>query len=253
MCIYKKLNKLRMEFISRDVKKTGYNKFANYPYFELEDILPVAVPLCSEIGLTTITSFKRNELGVYGVMRVVDIEATDKFIEIESASGMATLKACHDIQNVGAVETYHRRYLWTALLELTEHDAMEEKTESGEGENSKEEKGKKKKINTPPLTKIDAHVNAEEKKDEQPKEEQKPAEAPAKTEEPKPAEKTATDKTALYHIHFMKQLGKSGQVKDALNWIRREYHKETTELTVTEMKQILAQMQEFLPSVIFEI
>ncbi|HQJ59921.1 MAG TPA: ERF family protein, partial [bacterium] len=167
MCIYKKLNRLRMEFLSRGVKKTGYNGYSDYPYFELEDILPIAVPLCNEIGLTTITSFKRNELGVYGIMRIVDIDAPDKFVEIESASGMATLKACHDIQNVGAVETYHRRYLWTALLELTEHDAMEEKTESGEGEGEsvKEEKGKKKKISAPPLTKTEPPAT-ETKKEE---------------------------------------------------------------------------------------
>jgi hypothetical protein len=103
---------------------------------------------------------------------------------------------------------------------------------------------KKKPINMPPLTKTESPKE---------KEEQKPAEVPVKTEEPKPAEKSAPDKTALYHIHFMKQLGKSGQVKDALDWIRKEYHKETTELSVTEMKQILAQMQAFLPSVTFEI
>jgi len=51
----------------------------------------------------------------------------------------------------------------------------------------------------------------------------------------------------------MKQLAKSGEIKNALDWIRKEYRKETTELSVTEMKQILAQMQEFLPSVTFEI
>lgn len=85
---------------------------------------------------------------------------------------------------------------------------------------------KKKPINTPPLT---------------------------KTEPPAEPEKNAPDKTALYHIHFMKQLGKSGEVKSALDWIRKEYKKETTALSVTEMKQILAQMQEFLPKITFEI
>ncbi|HQJ59738.1 MAG TPA: hypothetical protein PKV35_02005, partial [bacterium] len=94
----------------------------------------------------------------------------------------------------------------------------------------------------PPLTKTEPP--ATETKKEEPKQE-----APAKPE----PEKNAPDKTALYHIHFMKQLGKSGQVKDALDWIRKEYKKETTELSVTEMKQILAQMQAFLPSVTFEI
>ena len=99
---------------------------------------------------------------------------------------------------------------------------------------------KKKPINMPPLTKTEPP--ATETKKEEPKQE-----APAEPE------KNAPDKTALYHIHFMKQLGKSGEVKNALDWIRKEYKKETTALSVTEMKQILAQMQEFLPSVTFEI
>lgn len=234
MCIYKKLNKLRMEFLSRDVKKTGHNDYSNYDYFELEDILPVAVPLCNEIGLTTITSFKRNELGVYGTMRVVDIEATDKFIEIESASGMAALKACHDIQNVGAVETYHRRYLWTALLELTEHDAMEENTESGEGE-----KGKKKKITAPPIVKTELpSAKKEEPKHEAPAEKVEKKEDPAKN----------------YHIHFIKELTKTGQLKDCINAIRKDFGgRETTQLTVAEMKQGLANIQAIFTDIKFEI
>ena len=37
----------------------------------------------------------------------------------------ANLKGCHPIQNLGAVETYQRRYLWTALMEIVEHDALD--------------------------------------------------------------------------------------------------------------------------------
>jgi hypothetical protein len=37
----------------------------------------------------------------------------------------ANLKGCHPVQNLGAVQTYTRRYLWVAALEIVEHDAID--------------------------------------------------------------------------------------------------------------------------------
>jgi hypothetical protein len=37
----------------------------------------------------------------------------------------AQLKGCHPIQNLGAVETYTRRYLWVTAMEIVEHDALD--------------------------------------------------------------------------------------------------------------------------------
>jgi hypothetical protein len=37
----------------------------------------------------------------------------------------AALKGCHEVQNLGAVQTYLRRYLWVAALEIVEHDAID--------------------------------------------------------------------------------------------------------------------------------
>jgi hypothetical protein len=42
--------------------------------------------------------------------------------------GSAQLKGCHEVQNIGAVETYQRRYLWVAALEIVEHDALDATT-----------------------------------------------------------------------------------------------------------------------------
>ena len=35
------------------------------------------------------------------------------------------LKGCHPIQNLGAVQTYIRRYLWVTAMEIVEHDALD--------------------------------------------------------------------------------------------------------------------------------
>jgi hypothetical protein len=42
--------------------------------------------------------------------------------------GSAALKGCHEVQNVGAVETYQRRYLWVTAMEIVEHDALDATT-----------------------------------------------------------------------------------------------------------------------------
>jgi len=45
----------------------------------------------------------------------------------------APLKGTHPIQQIGAVETYSRRYLWVAALEIVEHDGLEAVTASPAG------------------------------------------------------------------------------------------------------------------------
>jgi len=237
MNIYEKINKLRMDFLSKEVKKTGYNSFSKFYFFELKDILPVALPLCKELGITTITGFEKNDFGIHAKMIVVNTEKTDETIELFSAAGTSDLKACHDIQNVGAVETYHRRYLWTALLELTEHDEIDLTSGIEEPEDGKKETGRKQKpeIKTPPVTST--------AKTEAPKTETKSEPAPAK-EEPKPAD--SVDATKNYRIHFMKELNKTGQLNDAMNYIRKT-HGEVSTFTVAKMKQILAEMMAFKP------
>jgi hypothetical protein len=44
----------------------------------------------------------------------------------------AALKGCHDVQNLGAVQTYLRRYLWTNAFEIVEHDALDATTGGAE-------------------------------------------------------------------------------------------------------------------------
>jgi hypothetical protein len=44
---------------------------------------------------------------------------------ITSPMAEANLKGCHPIQNLGAVETYTRRYLWVTAMEIVEHDALD--------------------------------------------------------------------------------------------------------------------------------
>lgn len=118
--IYAKLMAARKEFHQRSIVKTGYNTFSKYSYFELSDFLVPAMEIMAANDLIPIISFE-TELAT---MTVYDITC-DATIVITSPMSEATLKACQPVQSLGAVETFQRRYLWVALLEIVEHDVIE--------------------------------------------------------------------------------------------------------------------------------
>lgn len=124
MNVYQKLNEARKRFHAQKLKKSGRNTFANYDYFELGDFLIPAMQVFEEVGLCGLVSFPE---GV-ATMRVVNVEAPEEVIVFEAPMGSAALKGCHEVQNLGAVETYQRRYMWVKALEIVEHDALEATT-----------------------------------------------------------------------------------------------------------------------------
>jgi hypothetical protein len=126
MNVYQKLNEAREQFHKAKLKKSGHNKFANYYYFELGDFVIPALEIFKQIGLTSIISFG-DEIAS---MTIVNNEEPKEFICINSPMSSAALKGCHEVQNLGAVQTYLRRYLWVAALEIVEHDALDATTGS---------------------------------------------------------------------------------------------------------------------------
>lgn len=125
MSVLKKLMDARLKLHGMGLEKTGENKFAGYKYFELADFLVPAQEIFAELGLCGVVSFTAE----IAKLTITDIE-TNQSIEITSPMGSAALKGCHEVQNIGAVETYQRRYLWVAALEIVEHDALDATTGS---------------------------------------------------------------------------------------------------------------------------
>lgn len=135
--VYKKLQNARVKFHSKSLKKTGHNKFAGYYYFELGDFLPAIQEIFAEVGLIGLVSFTEDT----ATLSVIDVDQPEGRIEFKSPMGSAALKGCHEVQNVGAVETYQRRYLWVAAMEIVEHDVLDATT--GKDEPKKEAKSAK--------------------------------------------------------------------------------------------------------------
>jgi hypothetical protein len=124
MNVYQKLNAVREEFHRAKLNKSGLNKFAGYKYFELGDFIIPALDIFKYHGLTSIITFGKEEAN----MTIVDNDKPEDRIVITSPMSTAALKGCHEVQNLGAVQTYLRRYLWVAALEIVEHDALDATT-----------------------------------------------------------------------------------------------------------------------------
>lgn len=120
MSVYKKLQSCRVALQQSQMKKSGHNKFAGYDYFELGDFLLPINKLFNDAGLCSAVSFTAE----LATLRIIDVD-DGKEIVFTSPMADANLKGCHPIQNLGAVETYQRRYLYMAALEIVEHDALD--------------------------------------------------------------------------------------------------------------------------------
>lgn len=143
MSVYTKLQAARVKLQSIDLKKSGHNKFSGYYYFELGDFLPNTQAIFLELGLCGVVSFSAE----LATLRIIDTEDLTEIV-ITSPMGSAALKGCHEVQNIGAVETYQRRYLWATAMEIVEHDALDA-TNGSEHASTKQTKAEPKKQQYP--------------------------------------------------------------------------------------------------------
>ena len=118
--VHKKLMEARIRLQHASLKKSGKNSFAGYSYFELGDFIPTINSLFFELGLCGVVSYDSE----IASLTITDTDDGTNII-ITSPMAEANLKGCHPIQNLGAVETYTRRYLWVTAMEIVEHDALD--------------------------------------------------------------------------------------------------------------------------------
>lgn len=137
--IYGKLAIARRRFLEAPVKKSGVNRFAEFKYFELEDIVPVATQIFEDLGLVYIISIDRfsgdngqqyytgtlfnadnvEDRFITFKVPMIDLTVTDKDGNIKLPAGM------NSVQALGSTITYMRRYLYMLCLDIVEADAID--------------------------------------------------------------------------------------------------------------------------------
>lgn len=121
MTLLEKLAAVRLELQQKSPAKSGKNTFSNYDYYELADFMPAVTELMH----------KHKLIGLFGMdtenasLRIVDCEKPDDAQVFTLPVREASLKGAHPIQNLGAMVTYMRRYLWMVAMELVEADGLD--------------------------------------------------------------------------------------------------------------------------------
>lgn len=133
MTVFEKLNEARLRFQNAGVKKSGHNKFAGYTYYELADILPFINQIANELKFCCVVNFTPE----LATLDFCDLEG-DGRIQFTSPMSNASLKGCHEVQNLGAVETYIKRYLYQNCFEIVEADALDGVMDPNNSENEVE-------------------------------------------------------------------------------------------------------------------
>jgi hypothetical protein len=120
MSVHKKLMQARVKLQATEMKKSGLNKFAGYSYFELGDFIPHIQNIFNNVGLCGVVSFD----ATHATLCITDTEDGSQIV-VTSPMAEANLKGAHPIQNLGAVLSYQRRYLWMTAMEIVEHDILD--------------------------------------------------------------------------------------------------------------------------------
>jgi len=128
MSIHEKLQSMRCELQSKNLKKSGKNEYAGYSYFELSDFLPTINELLLANKMSSMITFDKDtaKLAFY------DWE-NNQSVEFSCPMSEASLKGCHAVQNLGATMTYIRRYLYINALEIVENDLLDASHNPGNG------------------------------------------------------------------------------------------------------------------------
>ena len=127
--VYQKLIKAREQFLNSDVQKTGKNMHLSFKYFELDDIVPVATRIFSEVGLIAIVNFTSDT----ATMNIVNTDNPwDECIKFEAPFNQIApivsntgKQATNEMQALGSSITYMRRYLYMIALDICESDSID--------------------------------------------------------------------------------------------------------------------------------
>lgn len=125
MSLNESIISIRVKLQNSTLKKSGLNKFAGFDYFELSDFLPRLNELMLEEKVNdlftiendkaTLTLIKDEERQTYSI----------PFIVFDTPINKQGQKSMQDIQYLGALNTYYKRYLYLNAFGITDGDVID--------------------------------------------------------------------------------------------------------------------------------
>jgi len=131
---------IRVKLQNAKLKKSGKNKFAGFDYFELADFLPKLNELMQEEKINdrfsiinnndgTMTAslllIKGNENQAYTMPFVMFETPVNVKVNEKTGEVIREVKSMQDIQYLGALNTYYKRYLYLNAFGITDGEVID--------------------------------------------------------------------------------------------------------------------------------
>lgn len=125
--IYEKIMAARLQFLEANIQKSGRNDFQKFSYYELDDIVPTATRICTDLGLYTEIDMGAAFFG-HATLTVINVENPEERtyfrIKMPELNNDNINKA---LQETGSCQTYLRRYLYLQFLDIAQEDEIDNK------------------------------------------------------------------------------------------------------------------------------
>ena len=108
---------------NKNLKKTGFNPFQKFNYFELGDFLPQINEIFNELKLYS-------HFNLYQDKAKLVIICTETNEQVQFTTPIQQVKENAKMQDIGAIHTYSKRYLYYNALEIIENDLIDCKDNS---------------------------------------------------------------------------------------------------------------------------
>lgn len=139
LTLNEKIIAIRVDLQNSGIKKTGKNKYAGFDYFELADFLPTLNELMLKYGvndnftitgdeitgyLATLILISREEKQEYSMpFKIFDTPINTKYDD--KTDEYRQVKSMQDIQYLGALNTYYKRYLYLNAFGITDGEVID--------------------------------------------------------------------------------------------------------------------------------
>lgn len=126
--------KIRVELQKAKLKKSGKNKYAGFQYFELSDFLPKLNELMNKEKINDIFSIENEEAKLILIKGEEKQEYKMPFkifetpisTKVDNKTGeVKKIKSMQDIQYLGALNTYYKRYLYINAFGITDGEIID--------------------------------------------------------------------------------------------------------------------------------
>lgn len=135
-----KITLARKLFKDQSKSKSGSNTFQNFDYFELKDIVPEAIDICTILGLEYEFVLTRKR----GIVTVYDVESEAQVIfPKERPAIKESGNINQQLQSIGKTSTYLKRYCMMDFLEVVEADKVDAEDNDSKNKNKPKSAPKK--------------------------------------------------------------------------------------------------------------